>query len=127
LIVLSTSTPTNFIQKIITYLKAGYYRKKIQHKEYNFDSKIASSLRQLIEVHTEKNNRYQYIVSHFGDSVNESCLIELKELERKKGIIDEVNTSIYGALGEQKVVKELESLSDEYFLINDFSLSHSYI
>ena len=47
----------------------------------------------------------------------------LKELERKKAIIDEVNNFIYGALGEQKVVKELENLSDEYFLINDFCLS----
>ena len=55
--------------------------------------------------------------------VNESCLVPLKDLERKKSIIDEVNTSIYGALGEQKVVKELEKLSDEYFLINDFCLS----
>lgn len=34
-----------------------------------------------------------------------------------------MNSFIYGALGEQKVVKELEGLSDEYILINDFSLS----
>jgi hypothetical protein len=120
---LSSSTPTNFIQRITNYLKEWYYMGEIQHKEFNFDSKIAYSIRKLVEAHTEKSNRYQYIVSHFADAVNESSLIPLKELERKKRIIDEVNTSIYGALGEQKVVKELENLSDEYFLINDFSLS----
>src|SRR5690606_9508979 len=38
-------------------------------------------------------------------------------------IIDEVNSFIYGAIGEQKVVKVLESLSDDYVLINDFCLS----
>jgi len=65
------------------------------------------------------------LVSHFIDAVNESCSVPLKQLERKKMIIDEINTAIYGALGEQKVVKELESFSDEYFLINDFSLSFS--
>ncbi|MFX7621219.1 hypothetical protein ABTJ52_23125, partial [Acinetobacter baumannii] len=54
--------------------------------------------------------------------VNEICLTPLKELERKKTLIDEINTSIYGAFGEQKVVKELKQLSDEYFLINDFNL-----
>ena len=47
------------------------------------------------------------------------------ELERKKAIIDELNSFIFGALGEQKVVKTLESLPDEYFLINDFSISFS--
>jgi len=116
-------TPTNFIQKITKYLKEWYYKRKIKHKELNFDSHVTYSLRKLIEVHTEKNNRYQYIVSNFSDAVNESCLVPLKELERKKRIIEEVNNSIYGALGEQKVVKELEHLSDECFLINDFSLS----
>src|SRR5690606_27794575 len=68
-----------------------------------------------------KNNRYQYIDSHLMDAVYESSFDLLNELERKKKAIDEINTSIYGALGEQKVVKELENLPDGYFLINDFS------
>src|SRR5436189_544864 len=84
-------TPTNFIQKITKYLKEWYYKRKIKHKELNFDSHVTYSLRKLIEVHTEKNNRYQYIVSNFSDAVNESCLVPLKELERKKRIIEEVN------------------------------------
>jgi len=43
--------------------------------------------------------------------------------ERKKAVIDNLNSFIYGALGEQMIVKALEDLSDEYFLINDFSVS----
>ena len=79
------------------------------------DIKIAYTIRKLVEVQKEKSNRYKYLASHFTDKVNESCSFPLKELERKKAIIDEVNNFIYGALGEQKVVKELENLSDEYF------------
>jgi hypothetical protein len=120
---LLTSTSTNFFQRLRNSINGWYYKEKIKRKELHFDSKIAYSIRKLVEVHTEKSNRYQYIVSYFADAVNESCSIPLNELERKKTIIDEVNTSIYGALGEQKVVKELENLSDDYFLINDFSLS----
>jgi hypothetical protein len=60
---------------------------------------------------------------HYSDAVNESCLTEINELENKQRIIDEVKNSIYGALGEHKVVKELENLSDENVLINDFALS----
>src|SRR5690606_20229828 len=37
-------------------------------------------------------------------------------------IVDGLNSYIYGALGEQKVVNTLENLSDEYFLINDFEV-----
>lgn len=49
----------------------------------------------------------------------------LSALERKKTVIDGLNNFIYGALGEQKVVKTLQTLSDEYFLINDFAVSFS--
>ena len=120
---LSSPTSANFIHRLANSLKKWFLKKKIRNKELCVNSKIADSIRTLVEVHSEKNNRYQYIVSHFTKAVNESCLVPLKELERNKRIIDEVNTFIYGALGEQKVVKELENLSDDYFLINDFSLS----
>ena len=115
--------PTNLFQRLANYFKMRFYSRKIKQNKLNFDYNVACSIEELVKSHTEKNNRLQYIVSHFTDAVNESGLVPLKELERKKGIIDEVNNSIYGALGEQKVVKELEKLSDEYFLINDFCLS----
>lgn len=120
---LSSSTPANFIHKLTNSLKKSFLKMKIRNKALHIDSKIDYSIRNSVKIFTDKSNRYQYIVSHFSDAVNESSLVPLKELERKKRIIDEVNTFIYGALGEQKVVKELENLSDEYFLINDFSLS----
>jgi hypothetical protein len=71
----------------------------------------------------KKKQRYQYLDTHFARAVSEDCSHQLQRHEIKKKVIDEINTSIYGALGEQKVVKELGNLSDEYFLINDFSLS----
>jgi hypothetical protein len=55
------------------------------------------------------------------DAVNESALSFLQELERKKKVIDEINNSIHGAIGEHMVLKDLENLSDDYVLINDFS------
>jgi len=50
----------------------------------------------------------------------ESCSSQLQELDRKKDVIGQINNSIYGALGEQKVVRELEKLADNCILINDF-------
>lgn len=49
----------------------------------------------------------------------------MTEIDRKKLVIDNSSNYIYGALGEQKVVKTLETLSDDFYLINDFDISFS--
>ena len=121
---LSTSSK-NIIRSLINYFKKHSLKRKIRNSELNFDSKISFELGQSINTLTEKNNRYHFITSHFNDAVQESSRASLWELERKKKVIDEINSSIYGAIGEQKVVKELENLSNDYFLINDFCLSFS--
>lgn len=120
---LSTSANLNFIQRFVNYAKQWFYKRKVQDLELNLNSKVNYAVRKLVEQHQNKTNRYQYITSCFRDAVNESCLTEVNELENKQRIIDEANTSIYGALGEHKVVKELENLSDENILINDFALT----
>ncbi len=122
---LLSSTPTNFIQRIMRRLKEWWYYFRIQLKVISVKSQLESFIQNLEKEHKDKQNRYQFIVERFTDAVNQRCYLPLKELERKKRVIDEVNNSIYGALGEMKVVRELEKLSDEYFLINDFSVSFS--
>ncbi|HWJ28273.1 MAG TPA: NERD domain-containing protein [Flavisolibacter sp.] len=117
------SSRKNFIARIISHFKKKTLVKQIRFREFHLDYEIAYAVRSLVESHKEKSNRHMYISSHFNDAVTKSSQGSLRELERKKRIIDEVNSCIYGALGEQKVVKELESLSDEYILINDLSLS----
>ncbi|MCF6132255.1 nuclease-related domain-containing protein [Flavobacterium wongokense] len=71
----------------------------------------------------KKNNRLQFIDTNFEDAVNRSSCSHLQTLQRKKAVVKEVNNMIYGAIGEQKVVKVLESLPDDYILINDFRCS----
>ena len=113
----------NIIQKLTRYFKKRSLKKEILSNESSIDFKVSQSVQYLADTFAEKNNRHQYITSRFTEAVYQSCAIPLKELERKKRIIDEINSSIYGALGEQKVVKELENLSDDYILINDFTCS----
>lgn len=117
------STSSNFIKRFVNHTKKWFYKRKIQGLELNLNFKVDDAIRNLIEQHQEKTNRLQYITSHFEDAVNESCFTQIKELEYKQRIIDEVKTSIYGALGEYKVVKELENLTDENILVNDFCLT----
>ena len=113
----------NIIQKLTGYFKKRSLKKEILSNESSIDFKVSQSVQYLADTLDQKNNRYQYITSRFTEAVYQSGAVQLKGLERKKRLIDEINSFIYGALGEQKVVKELENLSDDYILINDFTCS----
>jgi len=121
----TSNASTNFFQKIASGLSHWNYKRKIKRKEHNFEIEVKRSISTLVEDYQVKSNRYQFITSHFNEAVKQSAQHPLSELERKKATIGELNSFIYGALGEQKVVKTLETLSDEYFLINDFAVSFS--
>ncbi len=120
---ISSSTSLNFIQRLFNFIKQWSLKKKLQTLELNLDNNVINSVSDLLDQLQYKINRKQYITSHFGDAVNESCFNEINIIENKQRIIEEVKNSIYGALGEHKVVKELENLSDDNILINDFSIS----
>lgn len=123
---ISTSfAPTNFFQKLTKGLKHRNYKRKIKRKERNFDIEVSMSISNLVDNYQVKSNRYQFISSQVNEAIRQSAQNPLSELERKKAIVDEVNSYIYGALGEQKVVKTLKGLPDDYFLINDFAVSFS--
>ncbi|WP_163411001.1 nuclease-related domain-containing protein [Flavobacterium ajazii] len=72
---------------------------------------------------SKKNKRFEYLALHFQNAVKESSVTDFKILERKKEVIESLNNTIYGALGEQKVENILRKLSDDYILINDFCCS----
>lgn len=121
----SNNASTNFIQKLAIGLRQFYYKIKIKRKEHNFDIEVKMSINKLVEDYQVKSNRYQFITLDFSEAVKQSAQYQLSELDRKKTTIDNLNSFIYGALGEQKVAKTLETLSDDYFLINDFAVSFS--
>lgn len=123
--VYKNQNPTNLFQKITHNLKLWSYNRKIKNKESKFDSEVKNKISHLVDNYQKKSNRYQYIISNEDEAVRQSVHHSLSELERKKAVVDNLNSFIYGALGEQKVVKTLENLSDDYFLINDFSVSFS--
>ncbi len=117
------SAQSNFFERINVYLKGNSIQNKIRNIETNFDSKIANSLRRFTDPFIEKKRRLDFIEHNFEKAVQENTYTQLREIDRRKTIVDELTTSIYGAIGEQKVSKELEGLSDDYILINDFSSS----
>lgn len=116
---------TNFFQKLFIGLKHWNYKNKIKRKECSFEKDVERSLVKILDEYSFKNNRFQFISNPFNEAVSISSQLSISEIDKKKEIIDRLNSFIYGALGEQKVVKTLETLSDEYYLINDFDVSFS--
>jgi len=108
------------IPMLVNYIKKPTLRLRILFSKLTFNFKVTNSLKNLTKSYNERNRHYEYINLCFEDAVNKSSLPQIKEIDRKKEKIDQINNTIYGALGEQKVVRELEKLSDEYILINDF-------
>lgn len=115
----------NIIKKLARKLKQRACEKKIREKESLFDVELESSVYDLTNNYRFKADRYQFLCSDLAGAAKQSAYHALSELERKKTSIDKANTFIYGALGEQKVVKTLEALPDDYFLINDFAVRFS--
>jgi hypothetical protein len=83
LISLSPSTGLNFIKRFVNYTKRRSYKKKLQDLELNLNDKVNYAVRELVDQHQNKTNRYNYITLHFSDAVNESCFTwSLKSIQQ---------------------------------------------
>ncbi|KFF05770.1 nuclease-related domain-containing protein [Flavobacterium reichenbachii] len=69
---------------------------------------------------SKKKKRLKYISTNFQNAVYKSSFKDLKKFEIKKETIENLNNTIYGAIGEQKVEDLLKKLPENYTLINDF-------
>lgn len=88
-----------------------------------FYFRVVAFMRQSGKLLSKKNKRFEYLSVNFQDAVKKSSFSDLQILERKKAVIEDLNNTIYGAIGEQKVESLLKKLSDDYILINDFYCS----
>lgn len=117
------SNAENSWKAIVNSFKYVFLERKLRRHENDIPFSVARSVQHLMKALERNENRYNYINSRFQDAVMDHCEKELRALVRKKNMIDEINSSIYGAIGEQRVANELEKLPDDYVLINDFCLS----
>lgn len=114
-----------FLGRLIWGFKIWSYKRRIAHREGNLDLDVARSIDVLLEDYGVKERRYFFLKANNREAVMLSAQRELSELDRKKMVVDGLSSFIYGALGEQMVVKALEVLTDEYHLLNDFSVTVS--
>lgn len=117
------SKSSNLLDRLSRSFNLWFYKRKIKRLRSNLNNKDNNFVKKSLKLHGIKEKRFQYLISNFEDAVNESCSAQLQDLDRKLHVIEGAQTLILGALGEHKVVKELSKLSDDYILINDFSIA----
>lgn len=67
-------------------------------------------------------NKKTNLINNYENVLSTRCKESYKYLDSTKEVIDGLYTLIAGAVGENLTVKELEKLSNDYYLINDFSV-----
>jgi len=112
----------SFFSKPFLSLKITSLTRERNYLEIDFDlvlkKRISKKKIPINELENEINHRIKNREQLISETYNNS----LKELTHTKEVVEDLYTLIAGAIGENSVVKTLEQLSDDYYLINDYSL-----
>lgn len=113
----------NLYYKISCYLKI----KSLSYQKSNLEKNVEDIIKKKISSEEDKVEKLKAKVADYFENKNSilsnRCKKSLEDLAHTKSVIDGLYTLIAGAVGENAVVKTLQQLPDDYYLINDFSLN----
>lgn len=108
--------------KAILFFKIVSLSRKESRLKRNLEKIVAKKTRSvgqaIAEIELELNN----LNENKQSIAAERCENALKDLRHTKEVLDGLYPLVAGAVGEASVEKTLRKLSDEYFLINNFSM-----
>lgn len=111
-----------FAHKIFYYPKTKNLKRKKTNLEKNFESIVAERTHSAeIELRRTQDKLNDYTTNR-NALISSRCLKSSQELAGIKDVIDSLYNLIAGAIGENSVIKEIEKLSDDFHLFNDFSV-----
>lgn len=115
----------NFLIKLISSIKLFSLKKQSNYYIQNKTKLINSSVKNI-----NRNIEYDELFIKKYENEKQSLIenrtkSKIAELEYTRNILESCRNTISGAIGENLVVKEVNKLSDDYVLINDFNLNFS--
>lgn len=108
--------------KVLYFLRISSLSRRVSGLKKNLErivSKQSSGARKAID---RAENEIEDILKNKGELISKRYQESLNSLTKTKEIVDGLYTLVAGAIGETSVVKTLQQLSDDYYLINDFTL-----
>ncbi|WP_370174357.1 nuclease-related domain-containing protein [Leeuwenhoekiella palythoae] len=121
--VLKHANGTNFFKRIWIAIEYYFKEKRLLYLKNNRFELIDRSVREItqrIENHNLFIHRY---TNDLECLIQEYALTKILELEHINDTLNQLRNLVAGAIGENLVVQELEKLSDNFVLINDFRLN----
>jgi len=119
---ISDRSNRNIFYRALYFLRIPSLSRRASRLENNLESivdKKASSAKKTV-VRLERG--IDDILENKKNLISERCNKSLDDLTHTKEVVDGLYTLVAGAIGETSVVNALHQLSDDYYLINDFSL-----
>jgi hypothetical protein len=111
-----------FIHKVFYYPQTKNIRNKKKDLEKNFENIVRKRTYHAEKLTTELKEKLEYYTTNREIVISERCQKLYQELKRTKEVVDSLYNLIAGAIGENSVIKEVQKLSDNFHLFNDFSV-----
>lgn len=111
----------NLFSKILYYIKIRILTKKIFTLKNNIEKIIRKRTRASAHEVTNAKNKLDDYRENRKNIISTRCDESYREIDSVKEVVDGLYALIAGAIGENAVVNELQKLSNNYYLINNFS------
>ena len=111
-----------WIIKLIIKIRYIYLNIKKEYLENNFADILHNSNKLLQQKIFTLEIRKEYLDKNIALIAEQKSRTRTKRIDHIKNHLDRLKPQIVGAIGEIKVIQELNKLPNEYFVINDYSL-----
>lgn len=109
-------------KKLKVWFKKKILLSRLKKSQRRFDHLFESSQKSLRNKISAAQHKIEYFKTNMDEAISKRSSNSLGELKRIFEVVSDLKTVIAGAVGENRVEKEISKLSDNYTLINDFSV-----
>ena len=116
------SNQDSFFAKQIIWFVISFLKLKTKFIRFYFQYTLRFLIRKMKRQIEKDNALLNEFIANRNHMIKERSADKIKQLAFTKEVVLELNPLIDGAIGENLVVNEIKKLSNDYILINDFSL-----
>ncbi|CAM4254166.1 nuclease-related domain-containing protein [Zobellia roscoffensis] len=123
--VIKNKNGANFLKKILSSINLFFLKKESNRYQKKTTELANSALKNISRSIVSDQAFIRDYETEKTSLIEKRAKPNIKKLEYTLSVIESSRNLISGAIGENLVVKEIKKLSDDYVLINDFSLNFS--
>jgi hypothetical protein len=113
----------SILARIYKSLVISFLEFKLKIIKENFEKKVSLSTKTIEKKIKVDSKILSVLIENKNNVIVDRSQKQIQQLYHMKEVVSELTPLIAGAVGENLVVKEINKLTDDYTLINDFSLT----